>query len=289
MNPITDEVIAVTTMLSPMGTGTAGTTAFGRQLRLWRARARLSQLELAMRADISQRHLSFIETGRSRPRAAVVLRLAEALGIPLRDRNRLLESAGLAARYPEVELTAGANAPFRAAIVRLLAAHEPYPAFVIDRWWNVVDANLAARRLFPTSAIGSVNAIDALLGPGGLRDNVENLAQVAGMYLRRLEAEVSEAPDERRLEILSRARELLADVVVGDVEPDDGLVICPRLRFGNEVVSTATMVARFGATREVTLDELRVELIFPADAAADAFFTRQAASPRAGGLGDVAG
>ena len=224
---------------------------------------------------MSQRHLSFIETGRSRPGTDVVLRLAAALDIPLRDRNRLLESAGLKAHYPEVELSAGVSAPFRAAISRLLAAHEPYPAFVLNRWWEVVDANSAARRLFPASADGVQNAVEAFLAPGGMREIIDNFAEVAGMYLRRLQAEVAEASDERSLRLLARAKELLADVDLG-TDDGDGLVICPRLRLGDEVVSTATMVARFGATREVTLDELRVELIFPADDAARAFFERRA-------------
>ena len=234
----------------------------------------MSQLDLAVRAGISQRHLSFIETGRSRPGTDVVLRLAAVLDIPLRDRNRLLESAGLAAHYPEVELTDGVSAPFRAAISRLLDSHEPYPAFVLDRWWDVVDANSAARRLFPFTTEGAQNAVEAFLAPGGMREIIANFEEVAGMYLRRLQAEVADASDERSLQLLARARDLLADVDLG-TETGDGLVICPRLRLQGEVVSTATMVARFGATREVTLDELRVELIFPADEAARAFFERQ--------------
>jgi transcriptional regulator with XRE-family HTH domain len=257
-------------------------TAFGRQLRLWRSWARLSQLELAMRASMSQRHLSFIETGRSRPGTDVVLRLAAALDIPLRDRNRLLESAGLAAHYPEIELADGVSAPFRTAISRLLEVHEPYPAFVLNRWWEVVDANSAARRLFPAAPEGFQNAVEAFLAPGGMREIIENFEDVAGMYLRRLQTEVTEASDERSLQLLARAKDLLADVDLG-TDMGDGLVICPRLRLGDEVISTATMVARFGATREVTLDELRVEMIFPADAAARAFFERQShAFPRSG-------
>ncbi len=252
----------------------APATAFGKQLRLWRSWARLSQLDLANRAGLSQRHLSFIETGRSRPGTDVVLRIATALDIPLRDRNRLLESAGLAPHYPEVGLTDSLSAPFLAAISRLLESHEPYPAFVLNRWWDVVDANAAARRLFPAATDGSVNAVEAFLAPGGMREIIDNFSEVAGMYLRRLQSEVAEASDERSLMLLARASELLADVDLG-ADTGDRLVICPRLRLGDEVVSTATMVARFGATREVTLDELRVELIFPADAAARSFFERQ--------------
>jgi transcriptional regulator with XRE-family HTH domain len=274
MMPIPDDVIAATTMLTPMAVRAGVTTSFGRQLKLWRSWARMSQLELSVRAGLSQRHLSFLETGRSRPGTDVVLRIAAALEIPLRDRNRLLESAGLAAHYPEVELSAGVSTPFRAAVVRLLEAHEPFPAFVLNRWWDVVDANVAARRLFPSSAGLTQNAVEAFLAPGGMRGMIENFPEVAGMYLRRLQAEVAEASDERSLRLLARAKELLADVDL-TTDTGDGLVICPRLRIGDEVVSTATMVARFGATREVTLDELRVELIFPADEAARAFFERQ--------------
>lgn len=236
----------------------------------------MSQLELASRAEMSQRHLSFIETGRARPGSEVVQRVADALEIPLRDRNRLLAAAGLAPHYPEVRLDDVVVAPFRSAIKRLLDAHEPFPAFVLDRWWDVVDANAAARRLFQT-ADGSVpNAVEAFLAPGGMREMVVNFPEVASMYLRRLQAEVAEASDDRLQAVLGRARELLAGVTLIALEHTNDLVICPRLRIGDEVIGTVTMVARFGATREVNLDELRVELIFPADEAAEAFFRRAA-------------
>lgn len=250
-------------------------TDFGRLLRLWRATARMSQLELATEAEVSQRHLSFIETGRSRPGPDVVLRLAEALDVPLRDRNRLLTAAGLAPHFREARLDDSAIAPFRAAIARLLTAHEPYPAFVLDRWWDVVDANDAARRLFAVPEDGGVpNAVEAFLAPGGMREIVVNFPEVAAMYLRRLQAEVAEAPDERLQAILERARSLLSDVPLDDHPESTDLVICPKLRLDGEIIGTVTMVARFGATREVTLGELRVELIFPADDAADAYFRR---------------
>lgn len=236
----------------------------------------MSQLELAAAAEVSQRHLSFIETGRSRPRADVIRRLSEALDVPLRDRNRLLTAAGLPAGYPEVGADAPASAPFRAAVERLLERHEPYPAFVLDRWWDVVGMNGAARRLFPAAGGSVTNAVDAFLAPGGMREIVVNFPEVAGMYLRRLEAEISLASDERSLELLERARGYLDGVPVVSPSHGDELVICPRLRLGDAIVGTVTMVARFGATREVTLDELRVELIFPADAAAEAFFQQGA-------------
>lgn len=206
----------------------------------------------------------------------MVLRLAAALDIPLRDRNRLLQSAGLAPHYPEVDLTDRVGAPFRAAITHLIETHDPYPAFVLNRWWDVIDVNAAGRRLFPGAIDENLNAVEAFLAPGGMRDRIENFPEVAGMYLRRLQAEVAEASDERSLRLLARARELLGGIEFATAG-GDGLVICPRLRFGDEVISTVTMVARFGATREVTLDELRVELIYPADDASRDFFERKRA------------
>ena len=262
-------------------------TEFSRLLRLWRDHARLSQQALAAEAGVSQRHLSFLETGRARPGAHVVDRLGEALRLPLRDRNRLQAAAGLAPRHAEMRLDDSQIAPFRSAVRRLLRSHEPYPAFVIDRWWNIVDANDAARRLFPAPAGGVLNAVEAFLAPGGLRGTVVNFPEVASMYLRRLRAEVVESADARLDAILARATELLADVELDEVTSSDDLVVCPRLRVGDEIISTVTMVARFGATREVTLDELRVELIYPADATADAYFRRVGAvnqpdEPRSG-------
>jgi transcriptional regulator with XRE-family HTH domain len=235
----------------------------------------MSQLELAAQADVSQRHLSFIETGRSRPRADVVRRVVEALDIPLRDRNRLFEAAGLADAYPEHPIDDQVIAPFRSAIRRLLAAHEPYPAYVIDRWWDVVDANQAGRRLFPHD-LALPNAVEAFLGPGPLREMVVNFEAVAWAYLRRLRSEVAEASDDRLLALVQRAEALLADVPPGEERDADRLVICPRLRIDGEIVDTITMVARFGGAREVTIDDLRVELIYPADAAAEAIFKRLA-------------
>ena len=249
-------------------------TEFSRLLRLWRDHARLSQQALAAEAGVSQRHLSFLETGRSRPGANVVDRLGEALGLPLRDRNHLHAAAGLAPHHAEMRLDDSQIAPFRSAVRRLLRSHEPYPAFVIDRWWNVVDTNDAARRLFPARPGDVANAVEAFLAPGGLREIVVNFPEVASMYLRRLRAEVVESADPRLDAMLARTTELLADVELDDGTNSDDLVVCPRLRLGDEIISTVTMVARFGATREVTLDELRVELIYPADAIAEAYFRR---------------
>src|SRR5262249_10503383 len=145
-----------------------------------------SQLALAVRADVSQRHLSFIETGRSRPREDVVHKVAETLEIPLRERNLMLEAAGLPPSYPEMPLSDAAVAPFGDAIRKMLEAHEPYPAYVIDRWWQLVDANAAGHRMFPHAGDGPLNCVDAFLGPGPFRELIDNYSAVAWTFLRRM-------------------------------------------------------------------------------------------------------
>ena len=261
-----------------MSTATLGeVTAFGRQMRMWRRQRGLSQLELAVRADVSQRHVSFIETGRSRPRQHVVHRVAEALEVPLRDRNNLMEAAGLAPSYPEVPLTDGAAAPFRSAIRQMLESHEPYPAYVIDRWWDLIDANAAGRRLFPQTVEGPFNFVDGFLGPGPMREMIENFSAVGWIGLRRLRREVADSgPDERLRELLERAEAYMKDIPADTEHPGSELVVCPHFRIGDQVIKTVSMVARFGTAREVTLDELRVELVFPRDEEGEAFFRHSA-------------
>jgi len=252
-------------------------TAFGRQLRAWRRQRGLSQLELSVRASMSQRHLSFIETGRSRPRADVIHRIAEALDVPLRERNAMLLAAGLGPGYPEMPLGAVPVAPFREAIERLLVAHEPFPAIVVDRWWDVVATNRAAALFVPALGDGPLNALDLFLGPQSLRDSIDNFAEVAWTFLRRLRREVADAGADPRLEaLLERAEGLMRGASPPDQGSGSDLVVCPTFKFGSQVVRTVSMVARFGNAREVTLDELRVELVFPADAEAEAFFRRAA-------------
>ena len=254
--------------------------AFGRYMKQWRRQRGLSQLDLAVRADVSQRHVSFIETGRSRPREDVVHKVAEALEVPLRDRNILLEAAGLAPSYPEVPLSDGAAAPFRAAIRQMLESHEPYPAYVINRWWDLIDANAAGRRLFPQTGEGPFNFVDGFLGPGPMRDMIENFSAVGWMGLRRLRREVADSgPDERLQDLLERAEAYMKDIPADTENPGSELVVCPHFRIGNQVIKTVSMVARFGTAREVTLDELRIELVFPRDEVAEAFFRYSAQTP----------
>lgn len=256
---------------------TLPTTACGRRLKHWRQHRGLSQLELALRAQVSQKHVSFIETGRSRPRHEVVLKIAEALEIPLRERNAILEFAGLAPSYAEVPLSSAAIAPFREAIRRMLITHEPYPAYVINRWWEVVDANAAGRRLFPDLGSGAVNIVDAIFAPGGIREAIDNFPAAGWNLLMRLRREVEElAGDERLQALLARAEAHMRNVPRVAAEPGEDFVVCPNLRVGERIIRTISMMARFGSAREITLDELRVEMIYPADDVADAFFRNSA-------------
>ncbi len=262
-----------------MSTATLGQgPAFGRYMKLWRRQRGLSQLELAVRADLSQRYVSFIETGRSRPGQDVVHRVAEALEVPLRDRNILLETAGLAPSYPEVPLSDDVCAPFSNAIQMILESHEPYPAYVINRWWELIDANAAGRRMFPETGDGPINLVDAILGPGPIRRMIDNFSAVGWVFLRRMRSEaVNSGPDERLQELLERAEAYMKDVPVDVESPGAELAICAHFRIGDQVIKTVSMEARFGTAREVTLDELRVGLVFPRGDEAEAFF-RQSAS-----------
>ena len=256
-------------------------SAFGRQLRQWRRQRGLSQLELAARAQMTQRHVSFIETGRSRPRVGVVQKISEALDITIRERNSMLEAAGLPPSYPDMPLSSEAVVPFQDAIRRMLHAHEPYPAYVINRWWDVVDANQAGQQLFPMDGPTTLNTVDVFLGPGPMRNMIANFPVVAWTFVQRMRREVANAgPDERLQSLLERAEDYLRDVPTPADDPaNSDLVICPQLRIGDQLIKTLTMVARFGNAREVTLDELRVELVFPADDVAEAFF-RQGVLPQ---------
>ena len=261
-----------------MTTATLGQRpAFGRYMKMWRRRRGLSQLELAVQADLSQRHVSFIETGRSRPRNDVVHRVAEALEVPIRDRNILLEAAGLAHSYPEVVLSDDVCAPFSNAIRMILESHEPYPAYVINRWWELIDANAAGRRIFPQTGDGPINLVDAILGPGPTREMIDNFSAVGWVFLHRMRREAANSgPDERVQELLERAEAYMKDVPVDVESPGAEMAICAHFRIGDQVIKTVSMEARFGTAREVTLDELRVQLVFPRGEEAEAFFRHSA-------------
>lgn len=252
---------------------TAQTTPFGRALRHWRRIRGVSQLDLAGAAATTTRHLSYLETGRSRPSREMVERLADALVIPLRERNGLLEQAGLPPSYPQGELAADDLAAFRSVLDRLLSTHEPYPAFVVDRHWNLVAANAATQRVFPHQP--GTNTVRMLID--SLRPLIENWADVAPALVDRIAADLLRYPDDEQLHELHEHAIAALPPEARSRTPEPARVLCPRFNLDGTIVRTITVAARFESTLDVTLDELRVELIYPEDADSDRFFHEQAA------------
>jgi transcriptional regulator with XRE-family HTH domain len=266
---------------------TAAPAAVGDLLREWRQRRHLSQLDLACDTEISTRHLSFIETGRSTPSREMVLKLAERLEVPLRARNTLLTAAGYAPIYAERPLGDPALAPARQAIDRLLTAHEPYPAIAIDRHWTLVASNRVAARLMggvdPALLQPHANVLRLSLHPGGLATRIANLVEWRTHLLARLRRQVDVSADPVLGELL---RELAAypppDGVAWSaaaVTHDYGSVLVPlQLRTGDDILSFFSTTTIFGTPVDVTLSEIALESFFPADAATGELLRRAAES-----------
>jgi transcriptional regulator with XRE-family HTH domain len=255
-------------------------------LRDWRQRRRLSQLDLALDAEVSPRHLSFVETGRSRPSRELLLHLAEQLEVPLRERNALLLAAGYAPGYPETPLDAAAMAPVRAALDQLLAGHEPYPAVIVDRSWNLVSANATALAILaegvaPELLQPPVNALRVTLHPKGLAPRITNFAEYGAHLLTRLHRQAIFSADAALAELY---QELRAYPGVGEAAPSTepaALLFVPlqlRTTKGDELQLFST-IATFGTALDVTLAELAIESFFPADEKTAALL-RKAARPR---------
>jgi transcriptional regulator with XRE-family HTH domain len=250
---------------------------FGHQLRHWRRCAGVSQLALAAQAGTTPRHVSFVETGRSRPGRTLVLRLAAALDVPLRERNALLAAAGFPPAFPENELSDAAMRPVALVLDRVLRSHEPYPAWVVGRGLQFRASNRAAEALFPGLCGCAPEAIvDLWYGPGPFRQLVENWEEVVSAGVAALRREARRTSDPLLLALLRRA-EAHAGAIPAPAAgvPPELPVACPRLRIGGRTVRTVAAVMRFDTAVEVTASELRIELLFPADDESDAFF-RQA-------------
>ncbi len=245
---------------------------FGEHLRKWRQHRRLSQLDLAAEADISTRHLSYVETGRSLPSREMVLRLAERLGIPLRERNTLLVAAGYAPMYRERPLNDPALAAARHAVEQLLAGHEPFPALDVDRHWNMVAAN---RMLAPLMAGADadllrapVNVLRLSLHPRGLAPRIVNLSPWRAHLLERLRQQIAATADPVLAALLD---ELQAYPAPADADGHGGgteattLVVPLLLQTPNGVLSFISTTTVFGSPVDVTLQELALETFFPAD------------------------
>jgi transcriptional regulator with XRE-family HTH domain len=242
-------------------------------LRQWREHRRLTQLELAIQADISTRHLSFVETGRSRPSRDMVLHLCDELELPLRERNRLLLAAGYAPVYTETALDAPRMAAVRAAVRQVLTAHEPFPAVVIDRHWNMLDAN-ATLGLFLTDVAPEllappVNVLRVSLHPDGMAPRIANLGEWRAHLLGRLRRQVGLTADPQLSHLYEELRGYPCDQPEPEIElPGPGEVVVP-LRFRHDTGELAffSTVATFGTPLDITVAELAIESFFPADPA----------------------
>jgi hypothetical protein len=200
----------------------------------------------------------------------MVLRLGEALDLPLRERNEMLNAAGLAAEFPEASLSSVDLAPFRAAIESLLTAHLPYPAMVLDRHWNVLMANQACDRLY--GELAGSNIVRRFLTDPLAQDMIINWPEIASAVLGRLRRECERAPfDQTLAELLRETRAALGDPPDQPHQAPD-FVLCPWYRMGDRIVKIIGVAAHFDATNEVTLNELRIELSYPLDQASDEFF-----------------
>jgi len=246
------------------------TMVVGKQIRQWRERRRLSQMQLALEADISPRHLSFIETGRSQPSTGTIDRLAERLEIPYRARNGLLTAAGFAPRHGERTLDDPAMAVARNSVQHILKGHEPYPAIAVDRHWNIVAMNDSIS--FFTEQIGStllqspMNAIKLALHPEGLAPQVVNLAEWHAHVLEQLDQQIASSADPGlialRDEVASYPHESDKSPPPADPERIWVPLILDTTVGQLSFVATITI---FGTPVDITLSELAVEAFFPAD------------------------
>ncbi|HEY4068965.1 MAG TPA: helix-turn-helix transcriptional regulator [Burkholderiaceae bacterium] len=245
---------------------------FGAQLREWRQRRRLSQLELAGEADVSTRHLSFVETGRAMPSREMVLRLADRLELPLRERNRWLTAAGFAPMYAERPLDDVALAAAREAVELVLKGHEPYPALAIDRHWSLVSYNRAVLPLLegvaPALLQGPINVLRLSLHPEGLAPRILNFAQWRAHLLARLRQQIVASADPVLQALADELRAYPAPAGAAHEGPEPGGVVVPlRLRTPNGTLSLISTTTVFGTPVDITLSELALETFFPADAA----------------------
>jgi len=248
------------------------TTHVGEHLRQWRQRRRLSQLDLAMEAEISARHLSFMETGRSAPSRDMLLRLAERLDIPLRERNVMLVAGGFAPAFPQRSLDDPQMKSARAAIEAVLKAHEPNPALAIDRYWNLVSANRMVMPLLeglpPALLQGHVNVLRLGLHPDGIASRTVNLHEWRGHLLERLHRQCEATADAK---LIALHEELKAYPVPPRSGPPprftDSVVIPFKLRWGDGVLSFISTTMVFGTPVDITLSELALEAFYPADEA----------------------
>lgn len=254
-------------------------TPIGGLLREWRTVRRMSQLDLALQADISARHLSYLENGKARPSREMIARLSDTLGVPLRQRNALLLAGGFAPAYPESGLDAPRLAHMRFAVDAMLAQQEPYPAFLLNRHWDILMANQAAGRVNRYLLGGRDskhgNMLHALFDPTDLRAALENWEEIAASLLRHLHNDVAATPSDGKAKALLDAVLAYPSVPARWRERDPDRAPEPVLntsfRRHDVRISFFSTITTFGTPRDITLAELHIESCFPADNATTTF------------------
>lgn len=254
--------------LTSLARSSAAPQPIGAYLRSWRQRRRMSQLDLALEAEISARHLSFMETGRSAPSRDMVLRLAERLDVPLRERNVMLVAAGYAPAFPQRPLDDPAMTVARRAVDRVLAAHEPSPALAIDRHWNLVAANRMVAPLLdgvPQRLLGQpFNVLRLSFHPEGLASRTVNLGEWCAHLLERLARQCEATADPELVALYDELKAM--PVPAAPRRPDADFVAVPfQLRYGDGILSFLSTTMVFGTPVDITLSELAIETFFPAD------------------------
>jgi len=239
-------------------------TSFGAALKDWRSRRRMSQLDLGLTANVSARHISFLETGRARPSRSMVMQLCETLDIPRLDRNALLNVAGFAASYTRRELDDSDMTHVRAAVDWTLQRHDPFPALAVDRHWTLVRCNKTAIRLMsPMGACEGDSLLDLMTDSDRMSGFIENWPEVARHMIQRFRTESAHLGGDP---VLEKAANRLAD----EFEPHDGNGVLPaviptRYSAGDVTLSFFSTIAQFGTAEDIALAELKIEMMFPAD------------------------
>jgi transcriptional regulator with XRE-family HTH domain len=266
-----------------MNASLAGTRPVGDLLREWRQRRRMSQLDFAVEAEISSKHLSFLETGRAQPSREMVLHLAELLDVPLRERNALLIAAGFAPMFKERALSDPALQPAREAVELVLKGHEPYPAVAVDRHWSLIAANNAAHSFLvgiaPELLEPPVNVLRVSLHPDGLAPRIVNLGEWREHLLSRLRRQIDVSGDAALAELLKELSAYPAPAHAAEPAASHVPFAVPfRLATDAGVLSFISTITVFGTPVDVTLSELALESFFPADPATAAALRQRASA-----------
>ncbi len=250
--------------------------SFGALLKEWRGQRRMSQLDLGMAADVSARHISFLETGRSKPSQAMVMHLSETLEIPRTVRNRLLNAAGFSVAYQTRDLGDDELEYVNAAMNWTLDRHDPYPAIALDRHWRVLRANISATAMLANLGISEgASLLDAFAEPGPLRESIENWAEISHHLIARLRTESAHAGGDPVLD--AAIASLSASLDPNETEYAGALpaVITANYRTNGMTLKFFSTISQFGSAEDIALADLKIELMFPADAATKAALMAQ--------------